>query len=113
MVKALSRLAFVAGVLSIALLSTRSTVAQLPVCNCSTSPECVTTHGGNPNWQCIIGPGVCVQNGSQTGLCKCIPNPNAFCPAIYDPVTCNGQTYSNQCFADAACAMDCVPGEGE
>lgn len=41
---------------------------------------------------------------------KCVPNPNAICPFIYAPVTCNnGQTYSNQCFADAACARGCKP----
>lgn len=41
---------------------------------------------------------------------KCKPNPNAICPFIYAPVICsNGQVYSNQCFADAACATGCVP----
>lgn len=30
------------------------------------------------------------------------------CPAIYAPVKCNdGVTYSNQCYADAACAKGC------
>ena len=41
---------------------------------------------------------------------KCVPNPNAICPFIFAPVTCNdGVTYSNQCFADAACARGCHP----
>jgi hypothetical protein len=41
---------------------------------------------------------------------KCKPNPNAICPEIYSPVICsNGHVYSNQCFADAACATGCVP----
>lgn len=41
---------------------------------------------------------------------KCVPDPNAICPFIYAPVTCNdGVTYSNQCFADAACAKGCHP----
>ena len=41
---------------------------------------------------------------------KCKPNPNPICYQIYDPVTCsNGQTYTNQCYADAACATGCVP----
>jgi len=41
---------------------------------------------------------------------KCKPNPNAICPLYYDPVICsNGQVYSNQCFASAACATGCVP----
>jgi hypothetical protein len=41
---------------------------------------------------------------------QCVPDPNAICPAIYDPVTCNnGVTYSNSCFAAAACAKGCRP----
>jgi hypothetical protein len=41
---------------------------------------------------------------------KCKPDPNAVCPLVYDPVICsNGQVYSNQCFANAACATGCVP----
>jgi hypothetical protein len=41
---------------------------------------------------------------------RCVPDPNAICPFIFAPVTCNdGVTYSNQCFADAACARGCHP----
>ena len=41
---------------------------------------------------------------------KCVPDPNAVCPLIFAPVTCNnGETYSNQCFADADCARGCRP----
>jgi Kazal-type serine protease inhibitor domain len=41
---------------------------------------------------------------------RCVPNPNPICPAIFAPVTCNnGVTYSNQCFANAACAKGCKP----
>ena len=41
---------------------------------------------------------------------RCVPDPNAICPLIYAPVTCNnGVTYSNQCFANAACAKGCQP----
>ena len=41
---------------------------------------------------------------------RCVPDPNAICPLIYAPVTCNnGVTYSNQCFADADCAKGCHP----
>jgi hypothetical protein len=44
---------------------------------------------------------------------QCVPDPNAICPLIYAPVTCNnGVTYSNQCFADAACAKGCHPAGG-
>jgi Kazal-type serine protease inhibitor-like protein len=43
---------------------------------------------------------------------KCVPDPNAVCPLIYAPVTCNnGVTYSNQCFADADCAKGCRPAD--
>ena len=38
----------------------------------------------------------------------CVPDPNAICPAIYDPVICNdGQVYGNRCYAQAACARGC------
>jgi hypothetical protein len=41
---------------------------------------------------------------------KCVPNPNPICYQIYAPVTCsNGVTYTNQCYADAACAVGCHP----
>jgi hypothetical protein len=41
---------------------------------------------------------------------KCVPNPNPICYQIYAPVTCsNGVTYTNQCYADAACATGCHP----
>lgn len=41
---------------------------------------------------------------------RCVPDPNAICPLIYAPVTCNnGVTYSNQCFANADCAKGCRP----
>ena len=35
------------------------------------------------------------------------------CPDVYDPVTCaNGVTYSNACYAFAACATGCTEGGG-
>ena len=41
---------------------------------------------------------------------KCVPNPNPICYQIYAPVICNnGQIYTNQCYADAACAKGCKP----
>lgn len=52
--------------------------------------------------------------GSVSHADKCVPDPNAICPLIFAPVTCNnGQTYGNQCFADADCARGCRPAEGE
>jgi hypothetical protein len=51
--------------------------------------------------------------GSVSYADKCVPDPNAICPFIYAPVTCNdGVTYTNQCFADAACAKGCHPAGG-
>jgi Kazal-type serine protease inhibitor-like protein len=48
--------------------------------------------------------------GSASYADKCVPDPNAICPLIFAPVTCNnGVTYSNQCFADADCARGCHP----
>jgi hypothetical protein len=39
---------------------------------------------------------------------KCVPDPNPICYQIYAPVKCsNGVTYTNQCYADAACATGC------
>ena len=39
------------------------------------------------------------------------PNQNIYCLDVWDPVTCdNGVTYSNQCYADRACATGCVEG---
>jgi hypothetical protein len=41
---------------------------------------------------------------------QCVPDPNPICYQIYAPVTCsNGVTYTNQCYADAACAKGCKP----
>ncbi|HTG34770.1 MAG TPA: hypothetical protein VLB76_17755 [Thermoanaerobaculia bacterium] len=41
---------------------------------------------------------------------QCVPDPNAICYQIYAPVVCNnGVTYTNQCYADAACARGCHP----
>jgi hypothetical protein len=41
---------------------------------------------------------------------RCVPDPNPICYQIYAPVTCNnGVTYTNQCYADAACAKACHP----
>lgn len=44
---------------------------------------------------------------------RCVPNPNPICPFIYEPVTCSdGVTYSNSCFAEAACAKGCRRAQG-
>jgi hypothetical protein len=54
-----------------------------------------------------------VVTGASAGVSqadRCVPDPNAICPLIYAPVTCNnGVTYSNQCFANADCAKGCQP----
>ena len=56
---------------------------------------------------CISSLGVATPSMANHGGCH--KNPNAICPAIFAPVTCdNGKTYSNQCFADADCATGCV-----
>ena len=40
-------------------------------------------------------------------------NWDIFCLDVWDPVVCdNGVTYSNQCYADRACATGCVPAGG-
>jgi len=47
--------------------------------------------------------------GPLPGAC---PNFGIYCLDVWDPVTCdNGVTYSNQCYADRACATGCTPGE--
>ncbi len=43
---------------------------------------------------------------------KC-PNWDLVCPDVWDPVVCDdGNTYSNQCYADRACATGCEPTGG-
>lgn len=43
---------------------------------------------------------------------KC-PNPYIFCLDVWDPVVCDdGKVYSNQCYADRACATGCEPTGG-
>ena len=45
--------------------------------------------------------------GPKPGNC----NKLIFCLDVWDPVTCdNGVTYSNQCYADRACATGCEGG---
>jgi len=39
----------------------------------------------------------------------CHKDPNAICPLIFAPVQCDhNKTYTNQCFADADCATNCM-----
>jgi hypothetical protein len=58
----------------------------------------------------LTGAGVSTHAAAAQAAKKCKPNPNPICYQIYAPVTCsNGQTYTNQCYADAACATGCVP----
>ena len=41
------------------------------------------------------------------------PNWDLVCPDVWIPVICDdGVTYSNQCYADRACATGCVPADG-
>jgi hypothetical protein len=48
--------------------------------------------------------------GTASYATKCVPDPNPICFQIYAPVRCsNGQTYTNQCYADADCATGCHP----
>jgi len=47
------------------------------------------------------------KGGGKPGPSKC-PNSTILCPDVWDPVVCDdGQTYSNQCYADRACATGC------
>lgn len=58
----------------------------------------------------LLGLALTGATGSVAYADKCVPDPNAICPLIFAPVTCNnGVTYSNQCFADADCAKGCRP----
>lgn len=110
--KPLSRLVL-AGALVVIALSVQPTSAQpIPFCDCSSTSQCQQRHG-DLSYLCYFGG--CHENNGLTGICKkCKPDPNAICPLIYAPVTCsNGQTYSNQCFADANCATGCRPADGE
>ena len=52
-----------------------------------------------------------IPGGPIGGPIKECPNKNIYCLDVWDPVTCdNGVTYSNQCYADRACATGCEPG---
>ena len=58
----------------------------------------------------LLGLALTAAAGSASYADRCVPDPNAICPLIYAPVICNdGVTYSNQCFANAACARGCRP----
>jgi len=48
--------------------------------------------------------------GAGSFAAQCVPDPNPICFQIFAPVKCNdGATYTNQCYADAACAHGCHP----
>lgn len=58
----------------------------------------------------LLGLALTAATGSVSYADRCVPDPNAICPLVYAPVTCNnGVTYGNQCFADADCAKGCKP----
>ncbi|HEV2846008.1 MAG TPA: hypothetical protein VG477_14235 [Thermoanaerobaculia bacterium] len=62
----------------------------------------------------LLGLALTGATGSVAYADRCVPDPNAICPLIFAPVTCNnGVTYSNQCFADADCARGCRPASNE
>eukprot|EP00964_Phaeocystis_antarctica_P062891 scaffold37717_cov64-Phaeocystis_antarctica.AAC.1 len=53
---------------------------------------------GNPLRKWLVA--VCVLDGASA----CTPNPNVMCITLYDPVCgSDGVTYSNTCWAGAAC----------
>jgi hypothetical protein len=63
----------------------------------------------------VLGLGVTVTDafgqgrGGGGGTPSC-SNWNLVCPDVWDPVICDdGQVYSNQCYADRACATGCEP----
>ena len=56
----------------------------------------------------LLGLALTGSMGAVSHADQCVPDPNAICPRIYEPVTCNnGVTYDNQCIADANCAKGC------
>jgi hypothetical protein len=58
----------------------------------------------------ILGLALTGAMGAAAYADQCVPDPNAICYQIYAPVVCNnGVTYTNQCYADAACARGCHP----
>lgn len=62
----------------------------------------------------LLGLALTAGMGTASYADRCVPDPNAICPLIYAPVTCNnGVTYSNQCFASADCARGCRPATPE
>jgi hypothetical protein len=62
----------------------------------------------------LLGLALTASMGAVANADPCVPDPNAVCPLIYDPVICNdGVTYSNSCFAAANCAKGCRPAPPE
>ncbi|MBW8875536.1 MAG: hypothetical protein JF614_11285 [Acidobacteria bacterium] len=58
----------------------------------------------------LVLTGAIAGSASHAQAARCVPNPNPICFQIFAPVTCsNGVTYTNQCYADAACARGCHP----
>jgi hypothetical protein len=60
----------------------------------------------------LLGLVLAAAAGTASYADKCVPDPDAICPLIFAPVTCNnGETYSNRCFAEADCARGCRPAD--
>jgi len=87
--------------------------AQAPYCECPNNNYCVQAYGRG--WKCVptsASNPICVVQATKTGLCKkfCTVNSDPACPLTYSPLICDdGMVYSNQCYANAACATGCVP----
>ena len=59
----------------------------------------------------VIVSGVVMAKRPSIPVPKNCPWSDIQCPDVYDPVTCdNGVTYSNGCYAFAACATGCSEG---
>jgi hypothetical protein len=82
------------------------TAIYAPVCcNGKTYPnQCTAKCCGFDEHACT--PGACPPADPE----PCPGCATVLCPAVYDPVCCNGKTYPNQCRASCCGAQGCTPG---